>query len=534
MLLKAITIENFKGIREPVRVELKPVTLLFGANSAGKSTVVQALHFAQEIFERHNVDPGKTLIGGEAIKLGGFETLVHGRDPSRPIVLRVELDLTQTELPVYRLPYVTSYAEIEFAPEQEIVSGWIEIKVAWSSILERPFLAEYAVGLNDHPFAIVRSSADLKQINVNILDVNHPAFGKDVQSELDVDDPFADLLPSGTWRSNLLMLGAEVLKSPYIGPFDMTFGVQGQADAMPVFGQPLDIQPEVFQEDAESPMEREFVEGLSRYLVGLGEVARDALRSFRYVGPLREVPPRNFDPERSPDESRWAHGLAAWDVLAKADPAFIDRVNAWLESDQRINSGYRVELKRYKELDVESPLFATLNAGWTLDEELPLEAQLRKLPTRTRLLLREIAKNLEVEPQDVGVGISQLLPVIVAALYTQAAVVAIEQPELHIHPAWQVVLGDLVLEQAKQKDVLFLVETHSEHLVLRIMRRMRETFADTLPPGAPAATPEDVALLFVEADDGRTLVRNMPLNEAGELVKAWPGGFFEERLSELF
>ncbi|MBF0154724.1 MAG: AAA family ATPase [Magnetococcales bacterium] len=54
MILKALTLENFNGIREPVRIEFAPVTLLFGPNNAGKSTVVQALHYAREIFERGN------------------------------------------------------------------------------------------------------------------------------------------------------------------------------------------------------------------------------------------------------------------------------------------------------------------------------------------------------------------------------------------------------------------------------------------------------------------------------------------------
>lgn len=65
MILKALTLENFKGIREPVRIEFAPVTLLFGPNNAGKSTVVQALHYAREIFERGNADPGRTLLGGD-------------------------------------------------------------------------------------------------------------------------------------------------------------------------------------------------------------------------------------------------------------------------------------------------------------------------------------------------------------------------------------------------------------------------------------------------------------------------------------
>jgi len=53
MILKALTLENFKGIREPVRIEFAPLTLLFGPNNAGKSTIIQALMYAREVLERN-------------------------------------------------------------------------------------------------------------------------------------------------------------------------------------------------------------------------------------------------------------------------------------------------------------------------------------------------------------------------------------------------------------------------------------------------------------------------------------------------
>lgn len=66
------------------------------------------------------------------------------------------------------------------------------------------------------------------------------------------------------------------------------------------------------------------------------------------------------------------------------------------------------------------------------------------------------------------------------------------------------------------------------------MRRMRETFEKRLPDGLPPLTPDHIAVLFVEREGTRSIVREMPLNERGELVKAWPGGFFEEGLREVF
>ena len=98
-LISAIEIENFKGIGAPARIELRPVTLLFGQNSAGKSTVLHALCYAHEILTHRNVDAHRTELGGDRIDLGGFRRLVHGHDPTRTVRLRFELNLETWKLP---------------------------------------------------------------------------------------------------------------------------------------------------------------------------------------------------------------------------------------------------------------------------------------------------------------------------------------------------------------------------------------------------------------------------------------------------
>lgn len=93
MGLTKIGIENFKGVGQEVQIDLKPVTLLFGANSVGKSTIMQALQYMREVLERNNANPDRTLQGGDFVDLGGFRNLVHLRDTTRHISIQVEMSL---------------------------------------------------------------------------------------------------------------------------------------------------------------------------------------------------------------------------------------------------------------------------------------------------------------------------------------------------------------------------------------------------------------------------------------------------------
>src|SRR5690242_7737780 len=96
MRLTEISLENFKGISTKQSVSLRPITLLFGPNSAGKSTMLQALHYLREILERQNIDPDLTIAGG-LIDLGGFATLVHNHELDRPVRISVTLDLSDEQ-----------------------------------------------------------------------------------------------------------------------------------------------------------------------------------------------------------------------------------------------------------------------------------------------------------------------------------------------------------------------------------------------------------------------------------------------------
>ena len=157
-------------------------------------------------------------------------------------------------------------------------------------------------------------------------------------------------------------------------------------------------------------------------------------------------------------------------------------------------------------------------------------------PSGFHVRLFDKKRKLSVGLNEVGSGIGQLIPVLLTAAGYERSLVCIKQPELHLHPALQADVGDVFVRHAKKEGNSdgnsFLIETHSEHLLLRVMRRIRETRKGTAPEGLSLKA-DDVAVLYVENKGGESIVREMPLSEDGELVRDWPGGFFEEGLREV-
>ena len=159
---------------------------------------------------------------------------------------------------------------------------------------------------------------------------------------------------------------------------------------------------------------------------------------------------------------------------------------------------------------------------------------------RKRVVLKDLHNDVELTMRDVGVGLSQLLPILVESLRDHEFwvpglhLVAIEQPELHLHPALQVRLADLFIAASQTERRQYLIETHSEHLMLRCLRRIRETANGILPEGLPSVEVDDVAVHFVESTKEGPRMKRIEIDEEGDFIDEWPGGFFEESFHEKF
>jgi energy-coupling factor transporter ATP-binding protein EcfA2 len=125
--------------------------------------------------------------------------------------------------------------------------------------------------------------------------------------------------------------------------------------------------------------------------------------------------------------------------------------------------------------------------------------------------------------RDVGVGVCQVLPVIVAALHAQAGdIVIVEEPESHLHPLAETTLADLFLTTSRKRKVQFIIETHSEHLFTRLQRRVAEA----------AVAPEEVALYFCNRADGQAILEPLRINLEGD-IENWPENFFGDEMAEI-
>src|SRR5690606_17010608 len=112
---------------------------------------------------------------------------------------------------------------------------------------------------------------------------------------------------------------------------------------------------------------------------------------------------------------------------------------------------------------------------------------------------------------DVGFGVSQILPVLVLCFYApEGSTLILEQPEIHLHPRIQAGLADVFIDAIKRRGVQIILESHSEHLLRRLQRRIAEE----------QIAADDVALYFIEMKRGQSVLRPLDVDMFGN-IRNW-------------
>jgi hypothetical protein len=592
-VITELGIGNFKAFGEMQRVPIKPLTLIFGANSSGKSSIIHGLLLAHHGLEKGTLDAHQTVLGGESVDLGGFRHYAHQHEVERRVFLQIERTAPEASTKDVPAPEDRWIAAIG-APRRIGVTFHVGLRAGATGVAERavePAILRLEVVINGRSF-LELDREEASTFRVKAVDLDHPFLDSIVcelvtylregalrvvqylddskprrelsaeerqrierenQKRVDSDPFLSCLAPAKTDEqaaraalSRFKQSFAAVLKERRyrldgldlkdIGPDDRWDYSGWEADvesegAIHFFGQ-HEPEPEAPDRWAEAQAIRYY---LNILLSSRLKKLRDELRNLSYLGPLRCVPSRHVTSIRDQDPNWHASGAAAWEH-ARHDPKVVEALNECLGPD-RLGTNYRVIAKRMVETEELLQALKEHPGAYGRPPHLAAEEALRNQPevaTLTELLFEDTKSRTLVSHRDIGFGVSQVLPVLVAALASRERLIAVEQPELHLHPALQSQLGDVFIESALGgRKNTFLLETHSEHLILRILRRVRETTEDKLPAGTTPVRPEDVSVVFVEPTAKGAVVRHLPVTPDGDFGAPWPGGFFAERLADL-
>ncbi len=543
-MLNAIRVGNFKAFADAQNIPLRPLTLIYGANSSGKSSILHALILARHAMETGNLDVHRTNAGGEAVDLGGFRQYVHRREANRRMEWSAELDTAG---------FKGRLAEL-LAPVRKVTVA-LAVGISLDD-QDRPLpdaipeVHAYEVVADGKSLLRMSKRRDGK-LQLDRLDHEHPVFREVLKAIVETSTTAESIHPSDYEGLDeaITSIVPEIVTS--VGRFlpkgllrSEAFTPGGQMALFPVSRGRR-------REDLAAAVRFFIPRTVDELISGIGQVVAEELSRLQYLGPLRSYPPRHLAFAQQHDPNWFAGGGYAWDVVRR-DTEVRKQVNAWLTAPDRLQTPYELRIRHLltiDDLDAEyTKLIDDLEQRVTSDEPYDfdlfgevyaaletLKEQEAKLTDIQELNLVDRRSETIVSHRDVGIGVSQVLPVLVGAYAAKNKIVAIEQPEIHLHPALQADLGDVFLQSALGENRnRFLIETHSEHLLLRIMRRMRETSSKTLPDGLPEVRPDDVCVLFVQPKGSSSAVRHLELDEEGQLLDAWPGGFFEEGYRERF
>lgn len=458
--LTQVRLANFKSFADTATVDIKPLTLIFGRNSAGKSSVIQSL-----LGLRESMLSDRLVMKSSVHDFGTYSGIVHRHDVLRDINIGVSYwpsaDI-DSELGV-PFPGEQRSVDFTFSPDAEQIARLVNLKV----LLDSAHVDLRRESIDEHVFAL--NSDQLLALG----------------GALSGTEAWFPSRRSAVRRTDLVrrVLDAASLEKVRIAS-------RGNAPDARILDDIERFQPTAVA----GPSTRRLIEEALEVPTAVYHEIVGLLTKSVYLGPLRTPPQRVSLKTGREGGADLAFFLV--DNLSERK-----EIAGWL---QRIGIDYELDAVR-------------IDAG-----ELS-----RGLGEIAAIVLRDEKTGISVSTSDVGFGISQVLPVVAELSSRSDSLIMIEQPEIHLHPALQSELADLLIASADDsgRRNTVIAETHSEHIMLRVQRRIRE--------GQLAASSVNVVYVDKSAD-GQAQVTQLRLDDAGEFIDEWPKGFFTERFDEIF
>jgi predicted ATPase len=242
------------------------------------------------------------------------------------------------------------------------------------------------------------------------------------------------------------------------------------------------------------------------FLSDLEAAFEEQIDNVFYLGPLRDYPKRDYLWARSRPRDVGLRGEKAIDAILAAT---IDRARR-----NRVRKG---RLRPFQEMIA----YWLQEMGLIHDFKV---VEIAKGSDRWQAKVTVRKGGTEALLTDVGFGVSQVLPVVTLLQYApEGATVMLEQPEIHLHPLAQANLADVIINAAMHRNVQVIVESHSEHLLLRLQRRIAEQEISNA----------DVKLYFCDIINGRTLLDPLGVDMFGR-IENWPKLFMGDAFGETY
>jgi predicted ATPase len=495
-------LRNFKSFKDSGEFEVKPITILIGKNSSGKSSLLKFFLMLKQSVE--NRDPGTTLIlNGRYATLGSFIDLVFGKKHQRILKfdfilkdIKLEdtryLKMLRNDISIRRKLKYFELSDSEFATIQKTLNE--ELKSIKS--IRASFSFKYKNGL------IILSQFELFVNNRRTLEYSFIS-----EEDFIIKAKFLR-------ESKLLEInGFNVFRDGLFINVDVPF--EYDPSQLKLFDDVILKEGKERKTFLKYVMLAEFNNEVINFI---SSRVNNYFERLFYLGPLRESPQRFYI---SSGESRTDVGLKG---EFASDLLFLSK----------LSQGQRFPVKRLKG----SFRFRNMQDFVHLDKNLldkvnywleafGISGQIDFESIKGnyfQLFVKDKTNNININVADTGFGVSQILPVIVEGFYSpNNSQIIIEQPEIHLHPSAQSQLADLFIDIVNPADLSksIMIETHSEHLILRLRRRIAE--------GKLAS--DNIAIYFTDYSAGQTKLKRINIDEYGD-VKNWPKDFFSQDFFE--
>jgi len=227
--------------------------------------------------------------------------------------------------------------------------------------------------------------------------------------------------------------------------------------------------------------------------------------SIYYLGPLREYPKREYV---------WS-GSSPIDVGPRGERVVDALLSAKSKNEER-SLGYRKKKKSFEEII----------AHWLKELKLIHDFEVTEIAPHSNLYKINVRKEPGSAPvmiTDVGFGVSQILPVLALLYYVpEGSIVLLEQPEIHLHPAVQSGLADVIINATETRGIQVVVESHSEHLLRRLQLRVADQTISS----------DKVSLYFCQTKEGTSQSTPLDIDLFGT-IENWPPNFFGDEFGEI-